>query len=220
MENKFLDAMEFRHACKEMDPKKKISNEDFNAILEIGRLSPSSFGMEPWKFLVIQNSDLREKLKEFTWGAQGTLPTASHFVIILARKTKGIKYGSDYVNHIMTDIKQLPEDIKTMYKQFYEKFQKEDFKLLESDRTLFDWACRQTYIAMGNMMTGAAFLGIDSCPIEGFDGALAEKFLGEELGVDTEEFGIAVMAAFGFRVAPPQREKSRQKTEDVTAWYN
>jgi len=219
MENKFIEAMQFRHACKEFDGTKKISDEDFNTILEIGRLSPSSFGYEPWKFVVVQNETLREKLKEFTWGAGGQLPTASHFVLILARKAKGMKYGSDYIDKMM-ELKQLPEDITALYKQFYEKFQKEDFNLLENDRALFDWSCKQTYIAMGNMMTGAASLGIDSCPIEGFDSKSANEFIVNELGIDGEEFGVAVMTAFGYRKENPSREKSRQTLEAVATWYN
>ena len=219
MENKFIEAMQFRHACKEFDGTKKITDGDFNTILEMGRLSPSSFGYEPWKFVVVQNETLREKLKEFTWGAQGQLPTASHFVIILARKKNSMIYGSDYINSMMK-LKGLPEDVVALYKQFYEKFQKEDFNLLESDRALFDWACKQTYIAMGNMMSGAATMGIDSCPIEGFDAKSANEFIVNELGIDGEEFGVSVMTAFGYRKENPSREKSRQELEAVTAWYN
>lgn len=218
MKNQFLEAMNFRHACKSFDATKKITDEQFSAILEMGRLSPSSFGMEPWKFVVIQNSELRAKLKAFTWGAQGQLPTASHFVIILARK-KSMRYGSDYVNHMMSDIKQLPADVKELYSQFYEKFQKEDFKLLESERTLFDWACRQNYIALANMMTGAATMGIDSCPIEGFDVEQTEAFIKDELKIDTEEFGASVMVTFGYRAEEP-RDKTRQRIDAVTAWYH
>jgi len=217
MENKFLDAMMFRHACKEFDNTKKISNEDFNTILEMGRLSPSSFGFEPWKFLVIQNEALREKLKAFSWGAQGQLPTASHFMIIASRKAKTLHYSHEYISN-MLKYKELPEDVQELYLQFYEKFQKEDFSLLGDDKYVFDWATKQTYIALANMMTGAATMGIDSCPIEGFDYAQTEAFMKDELGLDTEEFGPAVMVAFGYRKDEP-RGKSRQIMEDVTAWY-
>ena len=117
MENKFLEAMKFRHATKEFDSTKKISDEDFDTVLEYGILSPSSFGFEPWKFLVVQNENLRTKLKEFSWGAQGTLPTASHFMIILARKEKGMKYDSTYIKHMMNDVKQFPVDIKKKKKK-------------------------------------------------------------------------------------------------------
>jgi nitroreductase len=219
MENKFLDAMTFRHATKEFNGK-KMSDAEFNTLLEIGRLSPSSFGFEPWKFVVVQNPQLREKLKAFSWGAGGQLPTASHFVIILARKAKGMRYDADYINHMIRDIKKLPDDIEKMYKGFYEKFQKEDFKILESERTLFDWSCKQTYLALANMMSGAAFMGIDSCPIEGFDADMMEDFLKNELKIDTEEFGASVMVAFGYRKEEPKREKIRQELSEVTAWYN
>lgn len=219
MANKFIEALKFRHATKEFDANKKISNEDFNTILEAGRLSPSSFGYEPWKFVVIQNEELREKLKAFTWGGQGQLPTASEFVLVLARKKKGTIYGSSYVEYIEKDIHKLPDDIFKMKAEFYEKFQKEDFKLLENDRVLFDWASKQTYIALANMMTSAAYLGIDSCPMEGFDIALTEEFLKNELKIDTDEFGISVMVAFGYRKNPEKREKTRQKLEDVVTWY-
>jgi len=219
MENKFLDAMIFRHATKEFNGK-KMSDVEFNTILEIGRISPSSFGFEPWKFVIIQNPELREKMKAFSWGAQGQLLSASHFVIILARKAKGMKYDSKYIDHMIKEIKQLPEDVEKMYKGFYEKFQKEDFKLLESDRTLFDWASKQTYLALANMMTGAASMGIDTCPIEGFDADMMEAFLKNELKIDTEEFGASVMVAFGYRKDEPKREKIRQALADITAWYD
>lgn len=220
MENKFLDAMMFRHATKEFDASKKISDEDFEAILKLGQISPSSFGFEPWKFLVIQNEELRKKMKEFVWGAQGTLPTASHFVIILARKAKDMKYGSEYINHMMKDVKQLPEDVQKLYGEFYEKFQKVDFDLLESDRTLFDWASKQTYIALANMMTGAAYMGIDSCPVEGFDTKKAEEFIKNELNIDTDKFGVSVMVPFGYRKDEPKREKVRLELQDITTFYN
>ena len=219
MKNKFMDAMIFRHATKEFG-EEKISDKEFKDILEIGRISPSSFGFEPWKFVVVQNPVLREKIKSFSWGAQGQLPTASHFVIILSRKEESMKYDSEYITHMIRDIKQMPEDIEKMYKGFYEKFQKEDFKLLHSDRALNDWSSKQTYIAMANMMTGAAFMGIDSCPIEGFDVEAIELFLKDELGVDTDKFGASVMVAFGYRKNEPKREKLRQSFEDIVTWYN
>jgi nitroreductase len=218
MENRFLDAMMFRHACKEFDRSKKISDKEFNLILDMGRLSPSSFGFEPWKFVIVQNSKLREKLKEFTWGGQGQLPTASHFVIILARKKKSMIYSSSYISS-MLEYKQLPEDVQALYKEFYEKFQKDDFNLLQNDRALFDWTCKQTYIALANMMTGASAMGIDSCPIEGFDSKKAQEFLKDELKIDSEEFGVSVMVAFGYRKDEP-RDKSRLAIEDITTWYS
>ncbi len=214
-----IEAYNFRHACKVFDADKKISKDDFAIILETGRLSPSSFGFEPWKFLVVQNMELREKLKPVTWGAQGTLPTASHFVVILARQQKGMRFDSDYISHMMYDVHHLPEESAEGRREFYKNFQESDFNLLESERATFDWATRQTYIALGNMMTTAAMLEIDSCPIEGFKAAEIEKVISEEFNIDTDEFGVSVMVAFGYRV-DEQRGKTRQNIEDITQWYN
>ncbi len=94
-----LEAFHFRHACKQFDPERKISDEDFRVILEAARLSPSSFGLEPWKFIVLQNAEIRKKLLPFTWGGQGQIPTASHFVIVLARTAASLMPDSPYMQY-------------------------------------------------------------------------------------------------------------------------
>lgn len=101
-----LDAFQFRHATKEFDPDRKISDEDFQFILEAGRLSPSSVGLEPWKFIVVQNKELREKLRQVSWGAQGQLPTASHFVLLLGRTAKEMRHDSGYVADQLKHVKK------------------------------------------------------------------------------------------------------------------
>ncbi|CAC8352785.1 NAD(P)H-dependent quinone reductase [Staphylococcus aureus] len=86
MNQTIMDAFHFRHATKQFDPQKKVSKEDFETILESGRLSPSSLGLEPWKFVVIQDQALRDELKAHSWGAAKQLDTASHFVLFLRVK--------------------------------------------------------------------------------------------------------------------------------------
>lgn len=213
-----LKAYQFRHACKEFDVNKKISDEDFHFILETGRLSPSSFGFEPWKFVVIQNQDIRNKLLPVAWGAQKQLPTASHFVVILARKKEEMIYNSSYISNFMQNIQQLPEEVITMKRGFYKEFQENDFQLLESDRAMFDWASKQTYIALGNMMTAAAQIGIDSCPIEGFQQEKVEAILKEEGIISDDTFGVSVLVAFGYRLEEPKRDKTRQTMDMIVEW--
>jgi len=213
-----LKAYQFRHACKEFDVNKKVSDEDFHFILETGRLSPSSFGFEPWKFVVIQNQDIRNKLLPVAWGAQKQLPTASHFVVILARKKEDMIYDSSYISNFMKNIQQLPEEVVTMKRGFYKAFQETDFQLFESDRAMFDWASKQTYIALGNMMTAAAQIGIDSCPIEGFHQEKVEAILKEEGIVSGDTFGVSVLVAFGYRAEEPKRDKTRQTMDMVVEW--
>ncbi|MFP7471620.1 NAD(P)H-dependent oxidoreductase [Niallia taxi] len=212
-----LDAFNFRHATKVFDPTKKISKEDFSFILETGRLSPSSVGYEPWKFLIVQNKEFRERLKEVAWGAQGQLPTASHFVIILARTDA--RYDSEYVWQLQKNVKHIPEDIIEKMKSAYKSFQ-EGMKLLESDRALFDWASKQTYIALGNMMTAAAQIGIDSCPIEGFSPEKVNQLLEEKGLLENGKLAVSAMVAFGYRAENPDRPKTRRAMEDVVQWID
>jgi nitroreductase len=215
--DEILDAYHFRHACKIFDPEKKIPEDTFETILETGRLSPSSFGFEPWKFLVVQDPTLREKLLPVTWGAQKMLPTASHYLIILARKRPDLIWSSDYITHMMRDIHHLPEEMAEARREKYRIFQEEDFRLLESDRALFDWACKQCYIALGNMMTSAAMMGVDSCAVEGFQRDALERIMVEDFEMDAKHFGVAVMAAFGYRIQAP-KPKTRQPIEDIVEW--
>ncbi|MBM0066912.1 NAD(P)H-dependent oxidoreductase [Alkalicoccobacillus gibsonii] len=211
-----IDAFHFRHATKSFDSSKKIADSDFDFILETGRLSPSSVGYEPWKFLVVQSPELRAKLKEVSSGARGQLDTASHFVVILAHKNA--RYDSDYVYNIHKNVKQIPEEMIQDILPRYKAFQDDSQNLFESERSLFDWASKQTYIALANMMTSAAQIGIDSCPIEGYLPEAVNNILADEGIVDTDTWNVSVMAAFGYRETEPAREKTRQPLNDIVKW--
>jgi nitroreductase len=212
-----INAFKFRHATKEFDNTKKLSEEDIRFILQTANLSPSSFGFEPWHFIVVQNQELRELLKPVAWGAPLKLDTASHFILGLSMKAQMTKWNSDYIMHMMKEVKQFPEDVIEMYSKFYREFQESDFNL-NTDKKLFDWASKQTYIALGNMMTSAALVGIDSCPIEGFHEEKTEALLSEKFGIDTEKYGLSFMAAFGFRKDEPPHSKSRRDFNDIVTW--
>ncbi|BAC15082.1 NAD(P)H nitroreductase [Oceanobacillus iheyensis HTE831] len=210
-----LEAFQFRHATKEYDGSKKIEDEDFKFILETGRLSPSSLGLEPWKFLIVQSSDLREKLMQLASGAERQLSGASHFVIILARVD--VRYDSDYVaNHLRT-VQQMPDEVADMLLKGIKTFQ-ENFLQLFNDRTLFDWSSKQTYIALANMMTAAAQIGIDSTPIEGFIYKDVHNLLESEGLLEDGRYQPSVMAAFGYRKEEPSRPKTRKNLNDIVEW--
>ncbi|WP_260288915.1 NAD(P)H-dependent oxidoreductase [Peribacillus aracenensis] len=215
---KIMEAFNFRHACKEFDPMKKISEDDFKFILETGRLSPSSFGYEPWKFIVVQNKELREKLLPYSWGASVQLSTASHFVIVLSRNIKDMYYDAEYIQHMMKDIIGLPEEAQKVRYEIFKKFQESEFKLLDSERAVFDWSSKQAYIALGNMMTSAAQVGIDSCPMEGFDKEKVESLLREEGILKHDNLELSVMVAFGYRKGEPQFKKTRLSMDTIVEW--
>ena len=212
-----LNAFHFRHATKAFDPNKKIPEEDMQFILETGRLSPSSFGFEPWRFVVIQNPELREKIRQTSWGAYTKLPNASHFVVILARTKLDTQYDSEYLLDHCKNIMHIPEEHLPKYLKRVEEFQREDFHLLEGDRPLLDWASKQTYIALANMMTAAAQIGIDSCPIEGFNLKAMNALLDEAGLLEDGHFSLSVMVAFGYRVKDPL-PKTRRPYETIVKW--
>jgi nitroreductase len=213
-----LDAFSFRHACKQFDSTKKVSDEDFNFILETGRLSPSSFGFEPWHFVVVQNMEKREALSKSFWGGDGKWQTASHLVFVLARKDKDLKPGSDFLKHMISDIHSIPADIAVHMNSAYKKFQDEDFGLTKYPQGVTDWSIRQTYIPLANMMSSAAMIGIDSCPMEGFNREVMDNALSSEFGFDKEQYTLSCAVAFGYRVADPKRNKARQSMDDIVTW--
>lgn len=190
MQNDFSKAMDFRHACKIFDENKKISDDKIHYILEAGRKSPSSFGMEAWKFLVITNEELKAKLRPFCWN-QVQITSCSHLVIVLAG-IENVKVESGEPKKRFTR-RDMPQETLDFYMDIYAKHLA---KTLSSDENIYAWTSKQSYIALGNMMTAAAFVGIDSCPIEGFEKDNVE----DVLGLDTSKYQVAVIVPFGYRI--------------------
>ena len=190
MQNDFTKAIDFRHACKVFDENKKISDKEIHYILEAGRKSPSSFGMEAWKFLVITNEALKAKLRPFCWD-QAQITSCSHLVIVLAGiENAKVESGMPKKRFTRRDMSQESLDF---YMDIYAKHLE---KTLSSDKNIYAWTAKQSYIALGNMMTAAAFVGIDSCPIEGFEKENVE----EVLGLDASTYQVAVILPFGYRI--------------------
>ena len=121
-----------------------------------------------------------------------------------------------FFTEVMTR-KGLDEEQQKLALAKYETLQKNDMKLLESERTLFDWCSKQTYIALANMLTGAAAMGIDSCPIEGFHYDLMNQTLAAEGLFDPQEYGVSVAATFGYR-ARDITKKSRKTMDEIVTW--
>ena len=207
-----LDIFRRRVSTRYYDPARKISAEDFAAILDFGRLSPSSIGSEPWKFLVIQNQELREKIKPVAWGMQATIAEASHLVILLAKKHA--RYDTPFFSELMDRRGFTPEQRAAALER-YRSFQIHDIAIADDERALFDWASKQSYIALANMLTGAAMLGIDSCPIEGMDYAAVEHILAQAGLLDPAEYGVSVAATFGYRARDIQPKPRRDAAETV-----
>lgn len=200
-----------RYATKKFDPTRCISDEDWATLVEVGRLAPSSLGFEPWKMLLLNNEGMKQDLKSMAWGAVSMLDGASHFVVYLARK--GVNYETAYIEKLMQEVRHRSYDPNSAYAHRVKSFQESDAHL-NDERSLFDWASKQTYIQMANMMNAAVLMGIDSCPIEGYDKAKVEAYLEEKGVLDTSEFGVSVMCAFGYR-DEDIKPKVRWNTESI-----
>ena len=204
MTNEFSKAMDFRHACKLFDENKKITDEEINFIIEAGRKSPSSFGMEAWKFLVITNEELKAKIRPACWN-QVQITSCSHLVIILA----GIDSAKPESGEVKKRFsrREMPAEQLEFYMGLYASHLE---KTLSSDENIYAWTSKQSYIAAGNMMTAGATLGIDSCPIEGFDKNQVEEIL----ELDKSKYQLSLVLPFGHRVNP-QSEQQRLSVKDV-----
>ena len=211
------DLLKRRYACRDYDPNRKISDQDFHLILEAGQLAPSSYGFEPWHFLVIESESLKQALAPIALGAQKALASASHFVIILSRTQASLRYDAPYIGYMMREIQGLPEDFCEFKQQRFETFQKEDFDLLSTERATFDWASKQSYLALAQMMQVAALRGIDSLAMEGFNRQAVTDLLTERGLLDPSEWGVSVMVAFGYGLGSVS-QKTRQPLDQLVTW--
>ncbi len=209
MDKSFAEALNFRHACKVFDESKKISEEDLNFILEAGRKSPSSFGMELWKFLVITNEDLRAKIRPLCWN-QKQITTCSHLVIILC-EIEGARVGNGKAEQRIKRKMKTQEQYDS-YLGLYGGFMKDT---LSNDEKTYAWTSKQSYLAAQNMMMAAAVKGIDSCPIEGFD----KQKLEELLELDTKKMQVALVLPFGYRINE-QSKQIREEFENIVEFMD
>ncbi|MBL9134652.1 MAG: NAD(P)H-dependent oxidoreductase [Verrucomicrobiales bacterium] len=183
--------LRWRYAVKAFDATKTIEPGVWEALEESLVLTPSSFGLQPWLFLILTDRVLRERLVAHAWG-QRQVVDCSHFVAFCARTDLGEKEIDEYLQRIQT-VRGTPLDRlaglrNIMVGALLKGPMKSEIK---------DWAARQSYIALGNFMTAAAMLGVDTCPMEGFDPVKFDEIL--ELG--PRGLTCVVCCAAGFRSA-------------------
>ncbi len=210
-----LDLMHKRYACKNYRNDKQVSDHELKQILEAGRLAPSSFGLEPWRFLVVDDQNLKDKLFPHVWGAHNSYKGSTRIVMILAKYN--MRYDDPYVLDIIENVQGYNGPEAKGRLDRLTKFQTSDFNLLNDKRNLFDWTSKQTYIALAHMMIMATTLDIDSCAIEGFDQDAVNRILAEEKIIDLSEYRVSVMVSFGYR-AEPIKPKKRRNITNVVEW--
>jgi nitroreductase len=184
-----LRQLNWRYATKQFDPARKISPEDWAALEESLVLTPSSFGLQPWKFIVVNDPAVREQLVPVSWG-QRQVADASHYVVIAAKHDLGEGDIDAYLDRI-AEVRGLPRESLASYRGMMVGSLMQGMDAAARD----NWATRQAYIALGNLLNCAALLGIDACPMEGFEHAKYDEIL----GLKEKGLGAAVACALGYR---------------------
>ena len=190
-ESQLLEALNWRFATKAFVPARKIPATTWSALEETLVLSPSSFGLQPYRFLVINNPAVREKLLPHSWG-QRQIVDASHLVVFAARTAVTDVEIDHYIDRIV-EVRNIPreplEGLRGMMGA--------SLTSPGSEIRIPHWAALQAYIALGNLLTSAGLLGVDACPIEGFVSAEYDALL----GLKDEGYASVVVAALGYRSA-------------------
>jgi nitroreductase len=168
--SEIIDALNWRYATKKFDSTKKVSEEHLQTILNAGRLSASSFGLQPWHFMVVTNPDIREQMKAVAYGQ--TQVTDASCVIVLTRKLDDHIALDDYIASTAR-IQGVPvEQLDGM-----KGYMAGAIGAKPADQ-VGEWMARQVYIPLGMMLLTAALLRVDGCPMEGFDPAGFDEILG------------------------------------------
>lgn len=189
--SQLLDAMRWRYATKAFDANRKISADVWSALEESLVLSPSSFGLQPYRFLVIHDPATRERLLPHAWG-QRQVVDASHFVVFAARTSVTEAEIDTFIARIASARGATPESLASYRGMMTGTLLGDGFKPLAAH-----WTARQAYIALGNLLTSAALLGVDACPMEGFVPAEFDKVL----GLPAQGLAAVVCCALGYRHA-------------------
>lgn len=191
-------ALNWRYATKKYDPSRKISDVDWKTLTQSLVQAPSSYGLQPLKYLVIETPELRAKLREVSWG-QTIITDAAKLVVILAKERVNEEDVDKYVQR-MADVRGISKESLSGYREMMIQNVAKGM----SPEVAADWTRRQAYISLGFLIETAALLKIDATPIEGFDAAAYNKVL----GLEGTGWRTAVVATVGYR-----------HTEDATQAY-
>lgn len=186
--NSYLESLNWRYATKKFDENKSITENDLNLLVEATRLSASSFGLQPYHVFVVTDPEIKKALKEASWG-QSQITDASHLFIFANKKTFGPELIDSYLSEV-SHVREIPEEGLKAYGDFMKS------KLVDLPEEVKEaWAAKQTYLAVGNLLSAAGVMEIDSCPMEGFEPEAYDRIL--ELA--EQDLTTSVVVALGYR---------------------
>lgn len=193
-----IESLNWRYATKEFDSSKKVSDEDIKTITESLILTASSFGLQPWKFLVITDQAVKESLLEHSW-KQKQVVDCSHHIVFCCPSEFNDEHVENFIKDIAKTRNQSLEDLSG-----YENVMK-GFLSHKSEEQKFNWMKNQIYIALGNLLTTCALMKIDACPMEG----IIQKKYDEVLGLSAKGLKSVVACPIGYR-----RESDKYATSE------
>jgi nitroreductase len=189
--HELLTQLRWRYATKRFDATRTIPAETWSALEQALLLAPSSFGLQPWKFLVVATPALRQQLRAASWG-QSQVTDASHYVVFTGLRTT-TEADVDRFLQCQSQVRGTPLDSMAGYRKVLVDFLAKGW----ASKDLAAWNARQGYIALGQFMTAAAMLGVDTCPMEGIDMAAYDRIL----GLDGSRYTTLCACAAGYRAA-------------------
>ena len=169
---KLIESLQWRYATKKFNQAKKIDYTTWSSLEKALVLSPSSYGLQPWKFIVVQDQAIKESLKAVSWN-QSQVADCSHHVVFVIKE----KMDEGHINHFIEQSAKV-RGIEASSLDGFKKMMIGDLVMGPRSHVITEWAARQAYIALGNFMTSAAVLGVDTCPLEGIDTAKYDEILG------------------------------------------
>ncbi|MEO6460302.1 MAG: NAD(P)H-dependent oxidoreductase [Bdellovibrionota bacterium] len=203
-----LEQLNWRYAVKAFDATKKLSDKDWQTLSESLRLTPSSYGLQPFKFIVVKNAELKKKLRAVSYN-QSQIEDCSHLVVLTTLKKVSEKHVKDYIR-LIAETRAMPVEPLAGLEQMMMG------SLVANGQgdKMQPWTQRQAYIAMGFLLETAALIGVDACPIEGIEPMKYD----EVLGLNSSEFATVAVVALGYRSATDiyqKMKKVRQPTSTL-----
>lgn len=201
-----LEQLNWRYAVKKFDSSKKISTHEWAALEQALVLTPSSYGLQPWRFLVVQSPEVRRQLTPLTW-KQTQVEDCSHFVVLTHLR----QIGEEHIKKFVQSTAKIRGLEVEKLKGFQEMMIK-DVVTGPRSKVAATWAAKQCYIAMGNLMTSAAMLAIDTCPMEGLDPVGYDKVL----NLEASDYQTAMAVACGYRHVDDSYQRLKKSRFDVS----
>lgn len=193
----YLEALKKRYSVKKFDPAKKVSAEIVQRILEAGKLSASSMGLQPYTILIVESREMLQNLIPAFYNPS-QIASCSHLIVIVSKKNIEGSYVDGYFRHI-SEVREIPVENLGTFRKNIESY-------TESNTDVQLWAEKQSYIVLGNLMFAAALEHVDSCPMEGFRKEIIEQIL----AINTQKEGIAVTLALGYRSEDDEFQKMKK----------